>query len=117
MAAKYAEFNGTVYVAARCQDMPGVLGMDGVPIAAASEAARSGVYPGCLCRATLSVYAYEKSGNKGVAFGLLNVQVLALGKRIAGSRPAAEDFRDAADAGDVSGLVEAPADATDEPPY
>ncbi len=34
------------------------------------------IYAGCWVRASLSVYGYDKAGNKGVAFGLQNIQKL-----------------------------------------
>lgn len=55
------------------------------------------VYPGCYVRASVSVYAYDKDGGKGVAFGMNNVQFLDDGERIAsgGGSRAEGDFDDA----------------------
>ena len=49
-------------------------------------------YSGCICRVSVNAYGYDVNGNKGVAFGLNNVQKLEDGDRIAGRRPAADDF-------------------------
>lgn len=51
------------------------------------------IYPGCICRATVTVYSYglkKGSKGKGVAIGLTNLQKLADGPRL-DNRVAAED--------------------------
>jgi hypothetical protein len=50
------------------------------------------VYSGCLLRASISVFAYNKAGNKGVSFGLNNVQVLRKGERLDNRKDAKEEF-------------------------
>jgi len=53
------------------------------------------VWAGMLCRATLSPFAYENSGNRGVNFNLNNVQIVGKGaRRLDGRKPANEDFPD-----------------------
>jgi hypothetical protein len=49
-------------------------------------------YSGCYARATITAYGYDKAGNKGVAFGLQNVQKLADGERFSGRTAAEDDF-------------------------
>ena len=51
------------------------------------------IYPGCYCRATVTVYSYDNKG-KGVALGLMNVQKVADGERLDSRTDAAEDFED-----------------------
>lgn len=51
------------------------------------------IYPGAICRATVTVYAYDNKG-KGVALGLMNLQKIANGARIDGRTNAAGDFAD-----------------------
>lgn len=51
------------------------------------------VYPGCYCRATVTVYSHDNKG-KGVALGLMNVQKVADGGRLDSRTDAAEDFDD-----------------------
>lgn len=51
------------------------------------------IYPGCICRATVTVYAYDNKG-KGVALGLMNLQKIADGARIDGRTNASADFAD-----------------------
>jgi len=48
------------------------------------------VYSGCYGRASINFYAYNTSGNKGIACGLNNVQKLADGEPL-GSRTSAKD--------------------------
>jgi len=56
------------------------------------------VYAGCMARASINAYAYDKGkGNKGVTFGLNNVQKVADGDRIDGGKSAAEDFDEIGD--------------------
>ena len=50
------------------------------------------LYAGCYCRATIAAFAYDQAGNKGVSFGLQNVQFLRDGDSLAGGIPAEDDF-------------------------
>jgi hypothetical protein len=54
------------------------------------------IYPGCFCRATVTVYSYDNEG-KGVALGLMNVQRIKDGPRLDSRTDAAEDFGDDVD--------------------
>ncbi len=49
-------------------------------------------YAGCYARATVSAFAYDVKGNKGVSFGLHNVQFLRDGEPLAGGTKAEDDF-------------------------
>jgi len=49
------------------------------------------VYPGRWARISTNPYAYNKNGNKGVTFGLNNIQLLDHDEPIAGGRTRAED--------------------------
>lgn len=51
------------------------------------------IYPGCYCRATVTVYSYDNKG-KGVAVGLMNIQKVADGERLDSRTDAADDFED-----------------------
>lgn len=51
------------------------------------------VYSGCYGRASLRAFAYEAKGNKGVSFGLQNVQKLRDGESLAGRGAASADFQ------------------------
>lgn len=50
------------------------------------------IYAGCKVIASVRPFAYEESGNRGVAFGLQNVQFRGDGERIDGRRSAADEF-------------------------
>ncbi len=52
-------------------------------------------YSGCYGRASVGFYAFNVSGNKGIACGLNNLQKTEDGERLAGGSTAAEDFGDA----------------------
>lgn len=49
------------------------------------------VFGGLICRAQINAYAYDTAGNKGVAFGLDNVQVLKDDGTVFSGRAKAED--------------------------
>lgn len=54
---------------------------------------RSEVYSGCHARVSLSFYAFNTNGNKGIACGLGNIQKLRDGEPLGGGRISAEsDF-------------------------
>jgi hypothetical protein len=50
------------------------------------------VYPGVWCLVTVRPYAYTAKGNKGIAFGLQHVQLIADDEPIAGSPSAMSQF-------------------------
>ena len=50
-------------------------------------------YSGMIARATVDAFAWDKAGNKGISFGLQNVQKLDDGERLGGGRiPSNDDF-------------------------
>lgn len=90
-----------VFFAARSKDKPGVVGPNGKADGVDAEQ----VYPGRHAKATLQAFAYENDGNKGVTFGLINVQLLDNDEElvIGGGRVSAESEFDAVEgAGDDS---------------
>src|SRR5215467_3808953 len=53
------------------------------------------VWAGQVVRATVSPFAYEQTGNRGVSFGLANVQICRTDtRRLDGRRAAKDDFDD-----------------------
>lgn len=59
---------------------------------------RSEVYSGCYARVSLSFYAFNTNGNKGVACGLGNIQKIRDGEPLGAGRVSAEsDFGAPAD--------------------
>jgi len=80
-------YAGKYFFSAKSGTKPGVIDGRKNPIEDPMD-----FYSGCECRLSVNAYGYTVKGNKGVAFGLNNVQKVRDGERIAGRRPAAEDF-------------------------
>lgn len=53
---------------------------------------RSEVYSGCYARVSISFYAFNSNGNKGIACGLGNIQKIRDGEPLGGRTNAADDF-------------------------
>ena len=53
---------------------------------------RNEVYSGCYARVSLSFYAFNSNGNKGIACGLGNIQKVRDGEPLGGRTSAADDF-------------------------
>jgi len=64
-------FAGNLFARASSQFQPGLVNSKLQPIISQSE-----VYGGLICRAQVNAYTYDVSGNRGVSFGLTNLQVL-----------------------------------------
>ena len=84
------EYQGHWFVNATSKTKPGVVDKDLNPILDQDE-----FYSGCFCRASISFFAFNTSGNKGIACGLNNVQKLADGPALGGRASAEADFGDA----------------------
>ena len=80
---------GAVFVSASSKQKPGLVDRQRQDIIDETE-----FYPGCYARATLRAFAYDNNGNKGVAFGLNNVQKLRDGDPLGGRTRAKDDFAD-----------------------
>lgn len=52
---------------------------------------------GDYCRVSMNAYAYDVNGNRGVSFGLNNVQVMGKGEPLGSSTRAEDDFDDVSD--------------------
>lgn len=92
---------GWVYITAKSQQRPGVVQNTAAGLQPVID--ENDVYPGCIVRASVDVYAYDNK-SKGVAFGLFNVLKVGDGDRVGGGgrNSAADDF---------AGVVGAPAGA------
>jgi hypothetical protein len=85
---------GPMYISPWTKRKPGVVNLNGDDILVPDD-----VFAGQLARATVRPFAYEQSGNKGVAFGLEHVQIVDSNQtRIDGRRSAASAFAGADDA-------------------
>lgn len=76
-----------VFAAATSKMQPGLVD-EGLQRIIAEQDFVSGDY----ARATVTAYGYDKAGNKGVAFGLQNVQRLGRGEPFSGRTAAEDDF-------------------------
>lgn len=63
-------------------------------------------YSGAWYRAQVRAFAYENSGNKGVSFGLQNLQKLREGDPMGGRTPASKAFTAVEGASDAGALFE-----------
>uniref|UniRef100_UPI0028E4C6A6 DUF2815 family protein n=1 Tax=Selenomonas noxia TaxID=135083 RepID=UPI0028E4C6A6 len=53
---------------------------------------RDEVYSGCYARVSITLYAFNSNGNKGIACGLGNIQKLEDGEPLGGRSSATSDF-------------------------
>ena len=53
---------------------------------------RSEVYSGCYARVSITFYAFNSNGNRGIACGLGNIQKVRDGEPLGGKTSAADDF-------------------------
>lgn len=83
----YSGYENVIFASATSKIKPGVVDQNVQPIIEPSE-----FYGGCYARATVNAYAYDVSGNKGVALGLRNVQKLRDGEAFSGKNDASKDF-------------------------
>jgi len=82
--------SGTKFANLTSQQRPGVVDLNKDKIGP-EEGNADEIYPGCFCRATVTVYSYDNKG-KGIALGLMNVQKIKDGERLDSRTDAAEDF-------------------------
>ncbi len=85
---------GAIYLNLKSNQKPGLVDSNVQPILDQSE-----FYGGCWARATVQAYAYDQKGNRGVGFGLLNIQKLKDDTAF-GSKVKAEDDFEAVDVGE-----------------
>ena len=82
-------YAGSYFVNANSITKPGVVDADLQPILDTRE-----LYSGIVGRASISFYAYNSNGNRGIACGLQNLQKLADGTPLGGHTRAEDDFAD-----------------------
>jgi len=78
---------GAIFVSATSKQKPGLVDASNQDILNESD-----FYAGCYARATVNAFCYDKAGNRGVSFGLNNVQKLADGEPLGGRASASSDF-------------------------
>ena len=82
-------YAGHYFLNANSTTAPGIVDADCQPILSRSE-----VYSGVYGRASISFYAFNSSGNRGIACGLNNLQKLRDGEPLGGRASAESDFSD-----------------------
>ena len=82
-------YAGHYFVNANSATAPGIVDVDCQPILTRSE-----VYSGVYGRASISFYAFNSSGNRGIACGLNNLQKIRDGEPLGGRASAESDFSD-----------------------
>ena len=80
-------YAGCYFINANSPTAPGIVDADRNPILARSE-----VYSGVYGRASISFYAFNSNGNKGIACGLNNLQKIRDGEPLGGKARAEDDF-------------------------
>ncbi len=80
-------YAGCYFINANATSAPGIVDVDRNPILTRSE-----VYSGVYGRASITFYAFNNSGNRGIACGLNNLQKVRDGEPLGGKASAASDF-------------------------
>ena len=82
-----AAYAGCYFINANSSAAPGIVDADRQPILDRSE-----VYSGVYGRASISLYAFNSNGNRGIACGLNNLQKIKDGEPLGGKSRAEDDF-------------------------
>jgi hypothetical protein len=85
-------YKNSYFINANSKDKPQIVDKNVKPVLDQSE-----VYSGCYGRASITFYAFNQNGNKGVACGLGNLQKIADGEPLSGRSRAEDDFSSADD--------------------
>lgn len=80
-------YKGHFFLNLKSQNQPGIVDKDRQEVLDNKE-----FISGDYCRVSMNAYGYDVNGNKGVAFGLGNVQILAKGQPLTGRARAEDDF-------------------------
>ena len=80
-------YKNSYFINANSKDKPQIVDKNVKPILDQSE-----VYSGCYGRASITFYAFNSNGNKGIACGLGNLQKLADGESLSGRTKAENEF-------------------------
>ena len=85
-------YAGCYFINANSSVAPGIVDADRQPILDRSE-----VYSSVYGRASISLYAFNSNGNRGIACGLNNLQKIKDGEPLGGKSRAEDDFATEAD--------------------
>ena len=75
------------FINANSATAPGIVDADLNPVLTRSE-----VYSGVYGRASITLYAFNSNGNRGIACGLNNLQLIRAGEPLGGKASAESDF-------------------------
>jgi hypothetical protein len=93
-----ATYKGHYFINANSKDQPGIVDKNVQPILDRSE-----FYSGCYGRASVSFYAYDAAGNRGIACGLNHLQKLRDGECLGGKSRVEDEFEAVEDSEDILG--------------
>lgn len=79
--------DGAIFINLKAKQKPQVVDQNVQPILDQAE-----FYPGVFAKASVTAYAYDNKGNRGVAFGLGNIQKVKDGEPLSGRSRAQDDF-------------------------
>lgn len=79
-------YEGMMFLNASSKNRPGIVDENTDPVMSKDD-----FYSGCFGRASVNFYAFNVSGNKGIAVGLNNLQKLEDGDRLSGGGSSASD--------------------------
>lgn len=80
-------YKNSYFINANSKDKPQIVDKNVKPILDQNE-----VYSGCYGRASITFYAFNSNGNKGIACGLGNLQKLSDGEPLSGHTKAEDEF-------------------------
>lgn len=83
------DYAGCYFLNANCKTKPGIIDRRKQPIEDTTE-----FYSGCYGYASVSFYAFNTSGNRGIACGLNNLMKTRDGENLGGRAKAEDDFKD-----------------------
>lgn len=80
-------YSDSYFINANSKDKPQIVDKNVQPILDKNE-----VYSGCYARVSITLYAFNSNGNRGIACGLGNIQKVADGEPLGGRSRAEDDF-------------------------
>lgn len=88
-------YQNSFFVNANAKTKPGIVNANAAPILNQDE-----MYSGCFVRASITFYAYDQAGSKGIACGLNHLMKVKDGDPLGGRSTAENDFADVLGADD-----------------
>ena len=80
-------YRDSYFMNCSCNTRPGIIDINRRPIIDSTE-----IYSGCYAFASITFYAFDVSGNRGIACGLNNLMKCADGEPLGGRAKAEDDF-------------------------